>query len=287
MRNKEFETLYPVSTALCVSQCPGPIIHSSFPYLSLLRMKDKQKPKSSWLARCFCVKALLLSRPSLHPVPTSLQPWPYIIFQAQCSSSSTPFSLFSPFLYLYENKALLMTVGSQGPAGARALESACAVEKRGAPPPSLPPLLSQVRIEGQEGLMCCCCTEVWAITMAASMSNTKVYFLPSEKRGLFVTCFFGLWVQLHFQIVGWKGLALTLSSRGLRVKRRCFTSVEPVLRKPCPAAQQRARNYPQRATSSSLNTSTFVPPAGVRGLQHMNERSRGQGPRSPGGFKGT
>lgn len=73
-RNKEFETLYPVSTALCVSQRPGPIIHSSFPYLSLLRMKDKQKPKSSWLAWCFCMKALLLSRPSLHPVPTSLQP---------------------------------------------------------------------------------------------------------------------------------------------------------------------------------------------------------------------
>ena len=61
MRNKEFETLYPVSTALCVSQRPGPIIHSSFPYLSLLRMKDKQKPKSSWLPWCFCVKALLLS----------------------------------------------------------------------------------------------------------------------------------------------------------------------------------------------------------------------------------
>ena len=61
MRNKEFETLYPVSTALCVSQRPGPIIHSSFPNLSLLRMKDKQKPKSSWLPWCFCVKALLLS----------------------------------------------------------------------------------------------------------------------------------------------------------------------------------------------------------------------------------
>lgn len=92
MRSKDFETLYPVSTGLCVSQHSGPIIHSSFPYLSLLRMKDKQKPKSSWLAWCFCMKALLLSRPSLHPVPTSLQPWPYIIFQAQCSSSSSPFS---------------------------------------------------------------------------------------------------------------------------------------------------------------------------------------------------
>lgn len=34
------------------------------------------------------------------------------------------FFLFSPFLYLYKNKALLMTVGSQGPAGARVLESA-------------------------------------------------------------------------------------------------------------------------------------------------------------------
>lgn len=73
-RNKEPETLYPVSMALCVSQCPAPIIHSSFPYLSLHGMKDKQKPKSSWLAWCFCVKALLLSQPSLHPVPTSLQP---------------------------------------------------------------------------------------------------------------------------------------------------------------------------------------------------------------------
>lgn len=90
------------------------------------------------------------------------------------------FFLFSPFLYLYENKALLMTAGSQGPAGARVLESVCAVE-RGAPPPSLPPLLSQVRIEGQEGLMCCCCTEVWAIAMAASMSNTTVRFLPPNR----------------------------------------------------------------------------------------------------------
>lgn len=80
MRNKEAEILYPVSMALCVSQCPAPIIHSSFPYLSLHGMKEKQKPKSSWLAWCFCVKALLLSRPSLHPVPTSLQPWPHIIF---------------------------------------------------------------------------------------------------------------------------------------------------------------------------------------------------------------
>lgn len=92
MRNKESGTLYPVSMALCVSQRPGPIIHSSFPYLSLHRMKDKQKPKSSWLAWCFCLKALLLSQPSLHPVPTSLQPWPYIIFQTQCSSSSSPFT---------------------------------------------------------------------------------------------------------------------------------------------------------------------------------------------------
>lgn len=31
MRNKESETLYPVSTALCVSQRPGPIIHSPPP----------------------------------------------------------------------------------------------------------------------------------------------------------------------------------------------------------------------------------------------------------------
>lgn len=90
--------LYPVSTVLHVSQCPGPVIHSSFPYLSLLRMKDKQKPNSSWLAWCFSIKALLLSRPSLHPVPTSLQPWPYIIFQTQCFSSSSLFSssLFFP-----------------------------------------------------------------------------------------------------------------------------------------------------------------------------------------------
>lgn len=116
--------LYLMSTVLHVSQCPGPVIHSSFPYLSLLRMKDKQKPNSSWLAWCFSIKALLLSRPSLHPVPTSLQPWPYIIFQTQCFSSSSLFFLFSLFPYLSKNKALLMTVGSQGPAGARVLESA-------------------------------------------------------------------------------------------------------------------------------------------------------------------
>lgn len=124
MRNKESETLYPVSMALCVSQRPGPIIHSSFPYLSLHRMKDKQKPKSSWLAWCFCLKALLLSQPltsssahkspalTIHYLPDSM-----LLFLLSLY-------LFSPFLYLYKNKALLMTVGSQGPAGARVLESA-------------------------------------------------------------------------------------------------------------------------------------------------------------------
>lgn len=73
-----------------------------------------------------------------------------------------------------------MTVGSQGPAGARALESACAVERpggAGAPPPPL----SQVRIEGQEGLMCFGCIEVWAISMAARMSNSKVCLLPPKR----------------------------------------------------------------------------------------------------------
>lgn len=34
------------------------------------------------------------------------------------------FYLFFPILYLYKNKALLMTVGSQGPAGDRVLKSA-------------------------------------------------------------------------------------------------------------------------------------------------------------------
>lgn len=48
-RNKEAETLYPVSMALCVSQCPAPIIHSSFPYLSLHGKKEKQKPKAAGL----------------------------------------------------------------------------------------------------------------------------------------------------------------------------------------------------------------------------------------------
>lgn len=65
MRTKEFETLYPLSTAQCVSQRPGPITPGSFPYLSLLPVKDKQNPKSSWFARCSYMKALLLSRPSL------------------------------------------------------------------------------------------------------------------------------------------------------------------------------------------------------------------------------
>lgn len=73
-----------------------------------------------------------------------------------------------------------MTVGSQGPAGDRVLKSAVQWKGR-VVPPSFPPLLSQVRIEGQEGLMCCCCTEVWAITMAAGTSNTKVHRLPAEK----------------------------------------------------------------------------------------------------------
>ncbi len=141
MRNKESETLYPVSTALCVSQLPGPIIHSSFPYLSLLRMKDKQKPKSSWLARCFCMKALLLSRPlssySAHKSPALTIHY----LSGSMLLFLLSFFLFSPFLYLHENKALLMTVGSQGPAGARVLESA-AQWKRGAPPPSLPPFIT-------------------------------------------------------------------------------------------------------------------------------------------------
>lgn len=35
------------------------------------------------------------------------------------------FFLFSPFLYLYKNKAFLMTMGSQGPAGARVLKCVC------------------------------------------------------------------------------------------------------------------------------------------------------------------
>lgn len=121
--NKEAETLYPVSMALCVSQCPAPIILSSFPYLSLHGMKDKQKPKSSWLAWCFCVKALLLSRPSLHPVPTSLPALTAHYLPDSMLLFLLSFYLFSPILYLYKNKALLMTVGSQGPAGDRVLKS--------------------------------------------------------------------------------------------------------------------------------------------------------------------
>lgn len=57
----------------------------------------------------------------------------------------------------------------------------CSAVERGAPPPSLPPLLSQVRIEGQEGLMCCCCTVVRAITMAACRKPRCISFLLKER----------------------------------------------------------------------------------------------------------
>lgn len=167
-----------------------------------------------------CIKVLLFSRPSPLPVPTSLQPWPYIIFQTQCSSSF--FFLFPTlsvfFSCISKNKALLMTVGSQGPAGAWVLESAVQWKGFGGgapPPPSLPPLLSQVRIEGQEGLMCCCCTEVWAITMAASTSNTKVHFFPPQREVcLWHVVFFYLSVQLHFKFLAFYLWGFSFDSLG-------------------------------------------------------------------------
>lgn len=92
-----------------------------------------------------------------------------------------------------------------------------------------------------------------------------------------MACFFALWVQLHFQIAGWKGLALTLSSK-LRVKRRCFTAAEPVLTKPCPGptVQQRALNHPKDAQVPLytpahlflLACSTWTKGHGVKGWGH-------------------
>lgn len=83
---------------------------------------------------------------------------------------------------------------------------------KGAPPPSLPPLLSQVRIEGQEGLMCCCCTEVWAITMAASMFKSKVHFLHLKEQACLHELFFwpmGSFTLLIFKTASCKDRALT------------------------------------------------------------------------------
>lgn len=125
MRNKEFETLYPVSTALCVSQRPGPIIHSSFPYLPTflyLEWKTNKNPKAAGSLGASVWKRCLSLDPLFIPCP-QVSSLDHTYLSASMLLFLLSFFLFSPFLYLYKNKALLMTMGSQGPAGARVLES--------------------------------------------------------------------------------------------------------------------------------------------------------------------
>lgn len=125
MRNKEAETLYPVSMALCVSQCPAPIIHSSFPYLSLHGMKEKQKTQKQLaclvlLCESFASLSTLMSS-SAHKSPALTA---HYLPDSKLLFLLLSFYLFALILYLYKNKALLMTVGSQGPAGDRVLKGA-------------------------------------------------------------------------------------------------------------------------------------------------------------------
>lgn len=115
----------------------------------------------------------------------------------------------------------------------------CSAVERGAPPPSLPPLLSQVRIEGQEGLMCCCCTVVRAITMAACRKPRCISFLLKER----FVC------DLFFWPLG----STSFSNCWLkRFTFRCCSLVswgwkDDVLWKLCPspAAQESALNHPK------------------------------------------
>lgn len=205
MRNKESETLYPVSTVLCVSQRPGPIIHSSSPYLSLLRMKDKQKPKSSWLAWCFFMKALLLSLdPLLIQCPQVSSLDRTLSFSLNAPLPPLLFPLFSPFLYFSKNKALLMTVGSQGPAGARVLKVRHSGNGGGGTSSfsSSPFITGENR--GSRGVNVLLLHRGLGYHHGSKHVEYQGAFPSFYKRGLFVTCFFGLWVQLHFQIVGWK-----------------------------------------------------------------------------------
>lgn len=190
-RNKEFEIQCPRS---CVKKVSAPAqLSLTLSPLPFFAWNERQtKPQKQLLGRCVSVKErLLLPQP-----PSSSTPCVSSLDRTLSFSLLFLFLLFPPLsfsLHLSKNKALLMTVGSQGPAGARVLKST-AHWKRGAPPPPLPPLLSQVKIEGQEGLMCCCCREVWAITMAANVVNTKVHFLPPVREVcLWLFFFLSLW----------------------------------------------------------------------------------------------
>lgn len=91
MRNKESETLYPVSTVLCVSQCPGPIIHRSFPTFLYIEWKTNKKPKAAGLLgasvwkRCFFLKPHFIQCPQVSSLDHTLSfrlnaPLPPLLF---------------------------------------------------------------------------------------------------------------------------------------------------------------------------------------------------------------
>lgn len=71
-----------------------------------------------------------------------------------------------------------------------------------------------------------------------------------------MTCFFGLWDQLHFQIAGWKASALTLARKVEAEKMFycCWARVRETFSKS--NSPRESTETPQRSTPSSLNTST-------------------------------
>lgn len=128
MRNKESETLYPVSMDLCVSQCPDQLsIALSLPFFT---WNERQTKSQKQLA---CLVLLCESAASFSTLTSSSAHKSQALTTHYLSDSMLlfllSFYLVSPFLYLYKNKAFLMTVGSQGPAGARVLK--CVVHWKG------------------------------------------------------------------------------------------------------------------------------------------------------------
>lgn len=118
MRNKDSETLYPVSMALCVKSAPWTNYPSLFP-LPFFTQNERQTKTQQQLA---CLVLLCESAASLSTLTSSsAHKSPALTIHYLPDSMLLfllSFYLISPFLYLCKNKALLMTMGSQGPAGA-------------------------------------------------------------------------------------------------------------------------------------------------------------------------
>lgn len=103
--------------------------------------------------------------------------------------------------------------------------------------------------------MCCCYTEVWAITMAAGTANTKVYVLPPKREVCLWLVFLAFGINFIFKLLveklqlwhlherwGWKDVLL----RWACVRETLSKSNSP----------RESTETPQRSTPSSLNTST-------------------------------